>query len=198
VAAVRAFVKFASNQTSSYQATFTGDDRHTTDILKISKGLLQVDGSDVLVRATFTYPNGTRYVVEHRQVDGKAWIRFASGPWERLSGFGAADSMAAFPAVRTAADVTYLGPKKVGGTTLYQVQVRSAIVNPVMIPATNLSDVAVTGPKLIVLIDAKGRPVRGTAATIGRGRVSGQLQEIAIDLNLTFTKVGQPVSIKAP
>ena len=197
-AAVQAFVAFASNKKSSYQATFTGADRHTTDILKITKGLLQVDGADVLVRATFTYPNGDRYVVEHRDVDGRAWIRFASEPWARLRDFVAADSMAAFPAVRGPNDATYLGPKTVAGKTLYQVQVRSAIVNPVMIPASNLTEVEVTSPKLVVLVDTRGRPVRGTAEITGRGRVSGQLQEIVIDLEVTFTKVGQPVSIAAP
>jgi hypothetical protein len=86
----------------------------------------------------------------------------------------------------------------VGGKTLYKVQVASAIVNPVMIPASNLTEVVVTDPELTVLIDASGRPVSGTALIIGRGRVSGQLQEIAIDLDVTFTKVGRPVTIAAP
>jgi len=68
----------------------------------------------------------------------------------------------------------------------------------VMIPASNLTEVEVTSPKLVVLVDTRGRPVRGTAEITGRGRVSGQLQEIVIDLEVTFTKVGQPVSIAAP
>jgi len=197
-AAVRAFVAFASDPKAAYQATFTGDDRHSTAILTISKGILQVGGANVLVRATFTYPNGDRYVVEHRAVGGKARIRFGSSAWQRLAGFVAADSMAAFPAVRAATDATYLGPTTVDGKTLYRIQVQSAIVNPVMIPASNLTDVEVTSPVLVVLVDGRGRPVRGTATIGGRGRVSGQLQEIAIDLDLTFVQVGQPVSIAAP
>lgn len=67
-----------------------------------------------------------------------------------------------------------------------------------MIPANNLSDVVLTSPRLDLLIDGQGRPVRGTAEIDGRGRVSGQLQEIVIDLKITFTKVGEPVSISAP
>ena len=196
--AVQRFVAFASKADASYQATFTGQSRHTTDILPISKGLLQVSGPNVLVRATFTFPNGRPYTTEHRFVGGTAWIRYSPEPWERLRGFTEASSMAAFPNVHAATDVTYLGPKTVGGKVLYQVQVKSAIVHPVMIPAGNLTEETVTSPKLIVLVDAAGRPVRGTAEIRGRGRISRQLQEIVIDLELTFTKVGQPVKISAP
>jgi hypothetical protein len=196
--ALQRFVAFASKADASYQATFTGQSRHTTDILPISKGLLQVSGANVLVRATFTFPNGRPYVTEHRFVGGKAWIRYSPEPWERLAWFTAANSMAAFPNVHAATDVTYVGPKTVGGKVLYQLRVKSAIVHPVMIPASNLTEAAVTSPKLIVLVDAAGRPVRGIAEIRGRGRISGQLQEIVIDLELTFTKVGQPVKISAP
>ena len=62
----------------------------------------------------------------------------------------------------------------------------------------NLTEAVVTSPKLTLLIDAAGRPVKGTAEIDGRGRVSGQLQEIVIDLTVTFVKLGQPVTIKAP
>lgn len=196
--AIAAFIAFASKRDATYQATFTGQSRHTVDILPITKGLLQVNGRDVLVRATFTFKGGAKDTVEHRSVGGKAWLREVPHAWQRLSGFGAAQSMAAFPAVRGPADVTYLGPTTVGGKTLYKVQMASAIVNPVMIPASNLTEVVVTDPELTVLIDASGRPVSGTALIIGRGRVSRQLQEIAIDLDVSFTKVGQPVTIAAP
>jgi hypothetical protein len=67
-----------------------------------------------------------------------------------------------------------------------------------MIPAVNLTEAVVTSPKLTLLIDAAGRPVKGTAQIDGHGRVSGQLQEIVIDLTVTFTKVGDAVTIKAP
>ena len=197
-AAVDAFVALVTKKGFSYQATFSGHDRHSTDILPVSKGLLQVSGSNVLVRATFTFPSGHHYPVEHRSVGGKAWIRYDSDDsWHRLT-WHAADSMAAFAAIRTSADVTSLGPVKSGGTTYYRVSFRSAIVNPVMIPAVNLTETSLTTPTLTLLIDAAGRPVKGTAEVDGKGRVSGQLQEIVIDLTVTFTKVGQAVTIKAP
>jgi hypothetical protein len=67
-----------------------------------------------------------------------------------------------------------------------------------MIPAGNLTERAITDSKLVLLIDADGKPLSGTATITGRGRVSGQLQEIVIDLKVTFLKVGQKVTIAAP
>jgi hypothetical protein len=195
--AVNGFVALVTRKGFSYQATFTGQSRHTTDILPISKGLLQVSGADVLVRATWKFPTGSN-AVEHRYVDGKAWVRFdTTDTWHRLT-FRPADSMAAFASIRSKSDVIYLGPITSDGKTTYKVSFRSAIVNPVLIPAGNLSDTVLTTPKLTLLIDAAGRPIKGTAEIDGRGRVSGQLQEIVIDLTVKFVKLGQAVSIKAP
>jgi hypothetical protein len=196
-AAINGFVALVTKKGFSYQATFTGQSRHTTDILPISRGLLQVSGADVLVRATWKISNGS-FAVEHRYVDGRAWVRFdATDSWHRLT-FRPSDSMAAFAAIRSKSDVTYLGPITAGGKTSYKISFRSAIVNPVLIPAGNLSDTVLTTPKLTLLIDAAGQPTKGTAEIDGRGRVSGQLQEIVIDLTVAFVKVGQAVSIKAP
>jgi hypothetical protein len=193
------FFELATGKAFAYQATFTGASHHTTDILPISKGLLQVSGANVRVRATFTLKRiGEVTTVEHRAVGGRAWIKYGSQAWLRWPGYTAADSMAAFAAVHAPPDVTYLGPKKTGGKTAYQVSIASAIVNPIMIPAGNLTERSITDSKLVLLIDAEGRPLSGTATITGRGRVSGQLQEILIDLNLTFLKVGQKVTISAP
>lgn len=197
-AAVTKFFALATDDSFAYQASFTGTSRHTVDILPISSGLLQVSGADVRVRATFKFKSGTRTTVEHRSVGGKDWIRYGSEKWFALRGFGAANSMGAFAAVRTPPDVTYLGPRKTNGKTAYEVSLASAIVHPIMIPAGNLTETVVTGSKLVLLIDADGRPLSGTATITGRGRVSGQLQEIVIELKLTFVKVGQKVTIAAP
>jgi hypothetical protein len=196
--ALTKFFALATGAGFAYQATFTGSSHHTIDILPISKGLLQVSGSDVLVRATFTFKDGARVTVEHRSVAGRGWIKYGSEAWQGLTKFGPANSMAAFAAVHAPPDVAYVGPVTTGGKTAYSVSMASVIVNPIMIPASNLTEVAVTESKLTLLIDAAGRPLSGTATITGRGRVSGQLQEIIIDLNVTFTKVGQKVTIAAP
>jgi hypothetical protein len=197
-AAMTKFVTLATSDGFAYQATFTGESRHTVDILPISKGLLQVNGDDVRVQATFRFRTGTLVAVEHRSIAGKGWLRYGTEPWRRMTAFGPANSMAAFAAVHGLPDVTYVGPVKTGGKTLYEISIASVVVNPIMIPAGNLSEVAVTDSKLVLRIDGEGRPVSGTGRITGRGRVSGQLQEIVIDVTLTFIKVGQKVTITAP
>ena len=196
--ALAKFVGLATDDGFAYQASFTGASHHSVDILPISNGLLQVSGADVRVRATFKYKTGSKATVEHRSVGGRDWIRYGSEAWRGMGAFSAVNSMAAFAAVHGPPDVTYLGPKKVGGKAVYEVSLASAIVHPIMIPAGNLTETVVSGSKLILLIDADGRPVSGTETITGRGRVSGQLQEIVIELKLTFAKAGQKVTIAAP
>jgi hypothetical protein len=197
--ALTKFFALATDKAFAYQATFTGSSHHTTDILPISKGLLQVNGDNVRVRATFTHKRtGAVITVEHRAVGGRAWIKYGSQAWQRWPGYTAANSMAAFAAVHAPPDVTYIGPVKSGGKTVYRVSMASVIVNPIMIPFSNLSDTAIADSKLELLIDAGGRPLSATGVITARGRISGQLQEILIDLKLTFLKVGQKVTIAAP
>jgi hypothetical protein len=198
LAALTKFFTLVTGDRFAYQATFTGDSHHTVDILPITKGLLQVNGDDVLVRATFTFKNGAKVPVEHRSVSGRGWMKYGTAAWKQMTKFGPASSMAAFAAIHGPPDIAYVGPVKVGGKTAYQVSMPSVIVNPIMIPASNLTEVAVTSSKLILTIDAAGRPLSGTAKVTGRGRVSGQLQEIVINLKLAFIKVGQKVTIAAP
>ncbi len=197
--AMTKFFALVTDKAFAYQATFTGESRYSVSLLSISKGLLQVSGRDVRVQATFFDPStGARALVEHRYVGGRAWIRFAPLAWRRLASFDAGDSMAAFAAVHAPPDVAYGGPVNVAGKTLYKVTMKSVIVNPIMNPFSNLTDTAVTSSKLAVLIDSAGRPISGTALITGRGRISGQLQENLIDLELAFTKVGAKVTISAP
>jgi hypothetical protein len=198
LAALTKFFTLVTADRFAYQATFTGDSHHTVDILPITKGLLQVSGDDVLVRTTFTFKDGAKVPVEHRSVGGRGWLKYGSTGWKRMTKFGPASSMAAFAAVHGPPDIAYVGPITVGGKTAYQVSMPSVIVNPIMIPASNLTEVAVTSSKLVLTIDAAGRPLSGTAKITGRGRVSGQLQEIVINLKLAFIKVGQKVTIAAP
>jgi len=79
-----------------------------------------------------------------------------------------------------------------------RIQINSDPFHPSLIPAVNLTQETVTSGILELLIDDTGRPVSGSASIDGTGRVSGQLQEIVIELNLTFTKIGQKVTVSAP
>jgi hypothetical protein len=196
--AIGRFVALVTRPNFSYQATFKGQDRHSTTILPISNGLVQVSGNNLLVRATFRFKDGYKGTAEYRSVGGKHWIRpDLASRWERLT-VKSADSMAAFASVHRASDVRLVDTVGTGAKTQYKVEFRSAILNPVMIPASNLSDTALTDPTMTLLIDATGQPIRASTEINAKGRVSGQLQEIVIELTVDFSKVGQPVSIKAP
>jgi hypothetical protein len=195
-AVVAAFVKLVGNGNLSYVATVRGRSRHTTTRLPV-KGTISVSGRDYRVTADFTFDTGTGRV-DHRYVDGTAWVRFDGGTWHKLTGFNAADSMSPFAKVDGAAAVRYLGPAKVDGKSLYRVQINSVPIHPSLIPAGNLTKETVSSGILELLIDGAGRPVSGTATIEGTGRVSGQLQEIIIELTLTFAKVGQKVTVSAP
>jgi hypothetical protein len=196
VAAIGAFVKLVTKDNFSYQATFKGRSRHSADRLPV-KGSLAVSGRNYRVTAAFTFRDGTGRV-EHRLVGGKGYVRFDSQPWRALKGFGQADSMSPFAEVRGVESVTFIGTEQVGGRTLYRIQIVSVPLHPSLIPAGNLTKEVVTSGFLKLLIDGAGRPVSGTATINGNGRVSGQLQEIIIELNLTFAKVGQKVTISKP
>jgi hypothetical protein len=58
---------------------------------------------------------------------------------------------------------------------------------------------AIDRSKLELVIEANGTPVSGKATITGRARVSGQLQEVGIVSDLTFSRVGsKSVVVKAP
>ncbi len=195
-AAIAAFVKLVTKSNFAYQATFKGLSRHTTARIPV-KGALAVTGPDYRLTAAFTFQDGTA-TVEHRYVDGKAWYRFNGGSWGRFTNFTPTFSMSPFAHVKVVGDVRYVGTEKAGGKTVHRIQIDSAPFHPSLIPATNLSQETVTSGILELLIDDSGRPISGSASVKGTGRVSGQLQEIVIELNLTFTKLGQKVTVSAP
>jgi hypothetical protein len=195
-AAIAAFVKLVTKSNFAYQATFKGLSRHTTARIPVT-GAFAVSGRDYRLAAAFKFNDGTA-TVEHRYVDGKAWFRFNGASWRTFTNFTPAFSMSPFAHVKAVGDVRYVGTEKVGGKTVRRIQIDSVPFHPSLIPASNLSQEAVTSGTLELLIDDAGRPISGSASVKGTGRVSGQLQEIVIELDLTFTKLGQKVTVSAP
>jgi hypothetical protein len=196
VAAIAAFVDLVGKSNFAYQVTFKGRSRHSTDRLPV-KGTIAVSGKNYRVTASFTFRDGTG-TVDHRYVGGKAWLRLGNEKWRQLNGFKPSLSMSPFASVDAVGAVKYLGTETGGDRTLYRVEIKSVPVHPLLIPAVNLTKEAVSSGILQLLIDDAGKPVTGTVVIRGTGRVSGQLQEIIIELTLTFTKVGQKVTVSAP
>ena len=85
-----------------------------------------------------------------------------------------------------------------GEDGLHRVELTATYLHPALIPAGNLTAEVITSTKLRLVTDADGIPVRGTWTMRGKGRVSGQLQAIVIDLDLAFSKIGEPLTIKEP
>jgi hypothetical protein len=187
---------FAEDPDQTFRVSFTGDSRHTTDILKV-KGTLDVSGDDAALGATFRFPGQGTGRTDYRLVNGTDWVRFDKGAWRGLKSPEPQVVLDPFAGFHDGSRVQYLGPVE-GADDEYQVQLSGTYLHPVLIPATNLTAEKVTKTKLLLITDAAGIPIRGTWNMRGQGRVSGQLQAIAIDLDLTFSKIGEPLTIKKP
>jgi hypothetical protein len=187
---------FAADDARTYRVTFKGDSRHTTDILAV-KGTLDVSGDDAALTATFDFPREGTGRTDYRRVGTKDWLRIDKGRWRALNGVDVAAVVDPFAGTHDGTRMQYLGPVE-GKPDRFRVQLGGMFLHPALIPAYNLTDEAVKSTQLVLVTDATGHPVSGTWSMRGRGRVSGQLQAIAIDLDLTFSKLGAPLEIEAP
>jgi hypothetical protein len=187
---------FADDPAQTYRVSFTGDSRHTTAILKV-KGTLDVSGDDAAIGATFRVPGKGGGRTDYRLVNGTDWMRFDKGAWRGLKEPPPDVVLDPFAGLHDGSRVQYLGPVD-GEDGHYQVQLAGMYLHPALIPARNLTREKVTATKLLLVTEADGTPVRGTWTMRGRGRVSGQLQAIVIELDLTFSKIGEPLTIRKP
>jgi len=187
---------FADDPAQTYRVSFTGDSRHTTAILKV-KGTLDASGDDAAIGATFRVPGKGGGRTDYRLVNGTDWMRFDKGAWRGLKAPPPDVVLDPFAGVHDGSRVQYLGPVD-GEDGHFQVQLGAMYLHPALIPARNLTRETVTATKLLLVTDAAGTPIRGTWTMRGTGRVSGQLQAIAIELDLRFSKIGEPLTIKKP
>ena len=187
---------FAADEGRTYRVTITGDSRHTTDILAVD-GTLDVSGEDAAITAQFRFPGQGTGRTDYRRVGAKHWIRVDRGAWRALRGVAAADVVDPLAGAREGGKLQFLGPVT-GKPDRFTVELDGMVLHPVLIPAVNLTAEQVLTTTLRLVTDAAGRPVSGTWAFRGTGRVSGQLQAVEIDLELRFSNIGEPVSIKAP
>ena len=187
---------FAADPERTYRASFTGQSRHTTAILKV-KGTLDVSGDDATIGATFRGSGKVAGRTDYRLVDGDDWLRST-----KVRGGGSRRPrreivLDPFAGTHDGSRLQYMGPVE-GEDGLHQVELTATYLHPVLIPAGNLTAERISSTKLRLVTDEHGIPVRGTWTMRGKGRVSGQLQAIAIELDLTFSKVGEPLTIKEP
>ena len=205
-AAVAAFVDAATSGDWSYRVKFVGQVAASADVLPIA-GTLDVAGRDFT--NSFTYDFEPEYPgqgvgkkkVQVRGVEDEGWIKRGGGAWTSIKRYGAEDSSVPFKAVKTVEDVRYVGPAEIDGKPVHRISIPgSLLINPNTIPYQSQKE-EVDQTTLEVLIDDKGRPRIGTWHLVGKARVGegvGQLQRLVYDLDLTFTKVGDDITVKRP
>lgn len=200
VAAIEAFVDSVASGDLTYRVGYSGDLRMSSRVVKV-KGSMDVVGSDFASAWTYDFHDVPTHHLQVRGVDGKGYIKRQGKAWTRLKAFKEADSYAPFKAVHDATDVRYLGSETVDGRLLHHLSIPDAmLIAPTTIPY-NVTNEKIEGTTLDVWIDDQGRPRVGTwelsaTARIGEGR--GQLQRLVYALDLTFSKVGSKLSVKAP
>jgi hypothetical protein len=194
-AAIQAFVDRVSEPGFSYTATLTGRSRHSTDVLPI-KGTLAVAGANYALVANFTFPDErVTAKVEQRYVNRVGWVRFHPDGWQKLKAFGEDDVLSPFAGILAPSDVTLL---ETLANKRYRVRMSALILDPSLIPAFNVTTERVDRTKFDVVIDQAGRPLSGAWQLNGTARVSGQLQEVVMELTVKFARVGGNVTVRAP
>jgi hypothetical protein len=162
-------------------------------------GSLDVAGKDYQLAATYTFPKPPRASYAIRFVGGTAWVRIDNGKWKKDATFRAADTNSPFAYITRQREVKLAKTETIGGEALHRVTFEnSQIISLTQIRAGNLTDEDYKRSSFELLVDDDGEPVSGTARIEGVGRVSNQLQEIVIQLDVVFSKVGAKVVIKAP
>jgi hypothetical protein len=196
-AAIEAFVALVTADDFSYVASVDGRSRHSADILPV-EGSLSVAGADSRLVATFVFPEaGGEAEIDVRVVDGTTWYREVGFDWEQLGELTDEEAPNPFALLEDVDDVSLVEAID-GDTPQYRVELESMVIHPGLIPAVNLSNESVDRTELLVVIDDAGRPLEASWSLRGKGRVSAQLQEIVIELELAFSKVGERITISAP
>ncbi len=203
-AAISDFVDLVASGELSYRVKYKGQVAASADVLPVV-GSLDVAGADFA--STFTYdfdpeyPGVGKKKVQVRGIDDQGWIKRGSAAWRSIKDYGVEDSYVPFKAVTSTADVKYLGSAEAGDTTLHKISIPgSLLIHPGTIPY-DVRKEKVDSSTLELLIDDNGRPRSGAWHLVGQARVgdgAGQLQRIIYDLDLTFSKVGDKITIKRP
>jgi hypothetical protein len=196
-AAVDGLIARLQSARFSYQVAVKGDVLATVSDLTL-KGSISMAGTDVASTMTYTFADGATDKIETRIVGAKRWLRVDGGAWKSVA-LAAANKVDPFAGALAPGAITDYGPKTLNGKVLRSVQIRGGLLlDLTTIPAYNLTDERITSSLLAIVVDPTGRPVSGRWTQRGQGRVSGQLQEVDVDADVTFSKVGTAVTIKAP
>jgi hypothetical protein len=197
-AAVKTFVDTVLAGKMTYHADFTGSAHSAGNIIEMS-GSMDAAGHDYQIAAAYEFPGEGTGRYANRLVGDIAWVRPDGGAWQKDTSFDPAQPNGLFSFINDDDDVKFVKTETVGGKTFHRVRFeKSQLITPRQFPAGNVTQERVVRSWVELLLDAKGVPVNAHWRLEGRGRVSGQLQELIIQADLTFSKVGAAMTIKAP
>lgn len=202
-AAIAAFVERVTSGAFSYRMTLKGSVAAAVDRGQVT-GRLDTSGPDYAMSLTFDftedYPGSPLLKVGVREVDGTGYLREDGDKWRKVSDYVPADSAVPFASITSEADVVYRETIDDGGKVRHRVAIASGVViHPRAVPG-QLTSERIRRTTIDLLIDDEGRPVSATWDLDATGRVgdSGQLQQIAIALELGFSKLDEPVTVERP
>lgn len=164
-------------------------------------GSLDVAGADYQYAATYTLtiPKEIEHAFAIRYVDGTAWQKIDKGKWQENIAFKPDDTNSPFAFITRSTDVRFSRTETVDGRPLHHVTlIGSKLIGLDHIQAANLTNEEFKRSTFDLLLDNEGNPVSGSIRIEGEGRVSQQLQEIIVDVDLIFSKVGSAIVISAP
>jgi hypothetical protein len=180
----------------TYHASISGNVAGAISGLTV-EGSIDVAGDDYSEDLTFAFVTPPKVAVSVRVVGTRRWLRVDRGAWVKVSSSMASNSPFADPAAEDG--VQFVRTEQVGGKDLPNISMTGGlIIAPDLIPAGNLTNERVNKTNLEVVVDDAGTPLTASWRLDGEARVSGQLQGIRIEVDLTFTKVGSKLTIKAP
>jgi hypothetical protein len=195
--AVERFRALVSDPGFSARISLSGDVLATVSDLTVS-GSLALSGDNASTSTKYKFDDGHTDTVQTRLVGGKLWTKLNGASWKTAK-LVATTAVDPFSGAQSPAGVVDGGAKTVKGKSLRMLTVQGGrLLDLTTIPAYNLTEERVTTSILTVYVDGAGRPVSGHWVQRGQGRVSGQLQEVDVDVDLTFSGVGSSISITAP
>lgn len=164
-------------------------------------GSLDVAGADYQYTATYTIdlPKEAKHTFAIRYVAGTAWEQIDKGKWQENIAFKPNNTNSPFAFITRATDVRFTKTQTIDGRALHHVTLTgSKLIGLDQVQAANLTNEDFKRSTVELLLDDDGNPVSGSIRIEGVGRVSQQLQEIIIVVDLIFSKLGADIVIEAP
>lgn len=194
--AAQAFFEHVASGKLTYHASMRGDVAGAVNGLTVD-GALDVAGDDYSEVVTYAFRTPPKVTVSVRAVGSRRWVRMDRGAWDKVSSSMASNSP--FADLTAVDDVKLVRTEHVGARDLHHVVVAGGLIIALdLIPAINLTNERVNTTNLEIVLDDAGFPLTATWLLEGEARVSGQLQGIRIELDITFSNVGSKIAIKAP